>query len=176
MAEKHPTPTHGLFKNLSGMKFGRLSIVSYAGMNRHSQSLWLCRCDCGKDKIIRSLTLKNGESTSCGCRQREVVGSMNRTHGCASANNRTPEYRSWKAMWTRCTNRKQKDAKTYIGRGITICKRWKSFENFLADMGPKPSLKHSIDRYPDNDGNYEPGNCRWATAKEQSSNSRRWAH
>ena len=96
------------------------------------------------------------------------------THGENRRGKRTPEYISWTNLVQRCTNPKNVSFNNYGGRGITVCERWLKFENFLADMGRRPSAKHSLDRYPDNDGNYEPSNCRWATAKQQAHNSRNY--
>ncbi len=98
-----------------------------------------------------------------------LVSSHNVTHGFARRSREHPLYRTWAAMWQRCTNLKNTDFEHYGGRGITVCDQWRDFAAFLADMGPKPSPTHSLDRIK-NDGNYEPGNCRWATAKQQRAN------
>ena len=128
------------------------------------------RCECGTEKTARLYQLRDGISKSCGCFRKEVFV----THGRSRTNDRT--YRSWTHMVQRCTNPDVDCWENYGGRGITVCERWlNSFSNFLADMGPRPSLEHSIERI-ENDGNYEPGNCAWATKKEQCNNTRfnRW--
>lgn len=102
---------------------------------------------------------------SCGCLRHLLLGIRSKTHGMAESK----EYRSWVAMWSRCTNPEHVAYRRYGGRGITICERWSEFENFFADMGPKPTPKHSIERI-NNDGNYEPSNCKWATPFEQAQN------
>lgn len=133
---------------------------------------WLCLCSCGEEKIIQGSSLRNSTSRSCGCLLRELNQSRS-THGESSANE-TAEYLAWNSMKQRCLNPSTRYYHRYGGRGITVCARWRhSYENFLADVGRRPSIQFSLDRYPNPDGNYEPGNVRWATAKEQASNRSR---
>lgn len=159
-------------KDRSGLRYGRLFVIQREA-NLGPHIAWLCRCDCGATTVVRGMQLQSGHTTSCGCRKREVmaqlgdVGRKNRTHGCTN----TPEFRCWSSMHTRCDNPHSQGYARYGGRGITICEQWRSFESFLADMGPRPTMHHSIDRI-DVNGNYEPRNCRWATPTEQSRNQR----
>lgn len=169
MAEQKPIPSHPRFKDLTGKTFEQLVVLYYCGRaGRHS--LWFCRCNCGKACVIRGRNLRSGNSVSCGCYNRESTPRRARTHGLRH----TPEYEAWANMKTRCYNSRRRSYARYGGRGIRVCERWlHSFENFLADMGRKPGPEYSLDRYPNNDGNYEPENCRWATLAEQLSNTRR---
>lgn len=155
--------------DLIGKRFGRLVVVEYRGSNAFQQSQYLCKCDCGKEKVVLAGNLTKGATTSCGCVRVEQVRDRSRTHGMTGE----PEHIAWKAMIARCTNPAAENFSYYGGRGISVCERWAtSFEAFFADMGRKPTPEHSIDRI-DVNGNYEPGNCKWATKSEQAKNTRR---
>jgi len=149
-----------------GDRFGRLVVIRLAYRDKRRQARWECRCDCGRTSTPGQSALNSGKTTSCGHHRKNFA---NVKHGYSPVG-RTPTYRSWSSMWTRCTNANAPDYKWYGGRGITICKRWKKFENFLADMGERPDGT-TLDRKSVN-GNYTPSNCRWATDSEQQNNRR----
>ena len=154
---------------LIGEKFGRLTIVEF--IERKNLHTWYkCVCTCGGSTTTTLNNLRRGSTQSCGCLQRERASKSNTRHGYA---NRTPEYRTWKTMKDRCYNNKNKRFYDWGGRGIKVCERWlNSFTNFLEDMGYRPSKEHSLDRFPDIDGDYGPNNCRWATRFEQGRGKR----
>ena len=157
--------------DMVGEQCGQLCVIADAGSDKHGQGQWLCRCSCGRMTTVVGPDLRSGHTKSCGCLSVALVIERSTRHGGARRHAHTSEHRSWAHMKERCRNAECNDYANYGGRGIRVCERWESFENFLADMGPRPSAKHSIDRI-NNDGNYEPGNCRWATRCQQNSNQR----
>jgi hypothetical protein len=163
--------------DLTGMTFGRWTVLSRVENDKHGNAQWLCRCVEGNERVVRGSDLRRGNSQNCGCVRRESVAKRSHKHGHARKTQTTAEYHAWRDMRNRCHNPRNKKYRDYGGRGIRVCWRWLSengFQLFLEDMGPKPEPKrlYSIDRYPNNDGNYEPSNCRWATASQQRTNQR----
>jgi hypothetical protein len=131
------------------------------GPNKGSKTRFYCKCDCGRVKLFYSCALKSLHMHSCGC-------SINTTHHLSNH----PLYNCWQSMWARCTKRHNPSYKNYGGRGIKVCDRWRNVQNFITDMGEKPTPKHSIER-KNNDGDYTPENCKWSTRIEQNRNSRK---
>lgn len=156
--------------DLRGKRFGRLTVRKIQRIPFAREVSWLCECDCGRTKVILGGSLRSGYTTSCGCLHKEIASRKHLIHGHARKKLNSPIYGSWCGMISRCTNPRNKQWDNYGGRGITVCRRWYKFKNFLADMGEAPPGL-SLDRI-NNDGNYEPGNCRWATAKQQANNRR----
>lgn len=155
--------------DLCGKVFARLTVLYRHGTGANRSAMWKCRCACGNEAVVQASLLRGGKVKSCGCLRVEIK----QTHGNAKHGRYSREYVAWASMKDRCHNRSRRAWKHYGGRGISVCERWdKSFENFLADMGLSPSEKHSLDRI-NNEGNYEPDNCRWATKQEQCGNTRR---
>jgi hypothetical protein len=153
-------------EDLSGRRFGMLVAKSLSHMSSNGTAKWLCECDCGSTKVVFSTVLRRGTSC-CGCQTSKRISVARTTHGLTL----TPTYRSWRAMKARCRNPKSPDFDWYGGRGILVCDRWfDSFEAFLDDMGEHPPGL-TLDR-SDNSGDYEPDNCVWSTAKEQTNNKR----
>ena len=156
--------------DIAGKRFGKLLVVRFVPDDTKYSS-WECLCDCGKKKVILHQSLRRGATVSCGCFHKERLGEANKTHGESGKSSRTREYRIWANMMDRCHWGKTPSFAYYGARGIKVCDRWHSYENFLADMGRSPEGT-SLDR-KDNDGNYSPDNCRWATRRQQFLNTSR---
>ena len=148
-----------------GKRFGRLVVLSEAERNKCGSRRWLCQCDCGEQKAITGNNLSTNQTTSCGCFQREGAAARKLTHGMRH----TKIYKVWHSMLERCHDTKNQAWIRYGGRGIKVCESWKSFENFIADMGNTPFAGAQIDR-ENNNGDYEPSNCRWATGTQNARN------
>lgn len=154
--------------DLTGAKFGRLTALAEAPRERGNWRVrWTCQCDCGVRTTVSASHLTMGKIQSCGCLKSELDVTRNRTHG----KSKTPTYKNWAEMLKRCRNPKSKNWEYYGGRGITVCDRWLSFENFLEDMGERPDGM-SVERMNNSLG-YSPENCKWATFLEQMNNTRK---
>jgi hypothetical protein len=182
---------------LAGRKFGSWNAEREVERNKNKHRVYWCRCDCGTERKVVAQTLRDGKSVSCGCtkgtaiakartkhghatmRQFPTSGSHGRKHGhTANVDGvvfRSKTYTSWEAMKKRCDGKSENSRRYYVRYGVKVCDRWMDFRNFLADMGEAPEGM-TLDRYPDNTGNYEPGNCRWATQQQQNDNRRTKGH
>ncbi len=159
--------------NLTGHKFERLSVIEEHGRDKHGFVIWKCICDCNKVILVSGTNLKSGHTKSCGCYKNERTVERLTKHGRASTKNNDSRkvYAIWASMKARCSNPNNISYHYYGGRGIQVCDRWKTFENFLADMGEKPD-NYSLERV-DVNGDYNPQNCIWILRSEQSLNTRR---
>ena len=160
----------------TNLRYKRLVAIRFVEIRRNRMAYWLCRCDCGAEVIVQGGHLTSGNTGSCGCLVRDNASDLPRSpslrHGHARTASMTPEYRSWRSMKNRCTNPRDIGYADYGGRGISVCDEWlNSFDQFLADMGLKPTRSHTINRI-DNETGYERDNCLWSSKTEQSRNTR----
>ena len=158
----------GKFIDLTKQKFGRLTVIERKENNKRKNAQWLCQCNCGNYSIVVARDLRNSNTKSCGCFQKDQTRSASYIHGYGSVKIKNRTYKTWAQMHHRCNNPNSQNYKNYGGRGIKVCKKWWKFEGFLQDMGERP-LNMSIDRI-DNDGHYCKKNCQWSTAKGQARN------
>lgn len=160
------------FVNLTGRQFARLTVIARAPLTKNWRTKWLCKCACGNQTTVDAYHLKHGQIKSCGCLAKELTAMRSITHGETVGRKISTEYLCWESMLRRCSDSGRKQWGNYGGRGIKVCQRWRqSFQNFLMDMGRKPGKEFSIERI-NNDGDYEPSNCKWATPVEQVRNRR----
>lgn len=161
--------------DLGGKVFGFLEVLQREGRARNGAVLWRCGCAaCGKETVLAGGQLTSGKNQSCGCSKRTLITQRKTRHGHNKVGERSSEYRIWALMKDRCNNPKSRAYKDYGGRGIRVHPAWEnSFEQFLKDVGSRPHPGLSLDRFPDKNGNYEPGNVRWATRDEQANNTRK---
>lgn len=152
---------------MTGLVFGRLTVLERGENSNRGKARWVCRCDCGRTTTVAGADLRSGHTQSCICLHREVVTGKLTTHGMS----KITAHRSWEAMIQRCSNPKNPTFKNYGGRGIKVCEAWLTFEQFVSDMGERPAGT-SLGRI-NNECGYEPSNCRWETPKTQARNTRR---
>lgn len=177
MATIIPIPPGKRFQDLSGQRFGRLVVLGWAGYSKPN-AVWVCKCDCGGENLVPSGNLVAGRTRSCGCLNLENLSKSGSADFCARDTKKHPEYKVWGQMIRRCHNPQTRRFEDYGGRGITVCNRWRHGEDgqhgfacFMADMGSRPSPKHTIDRV-NNDLGYSPQNCEWRSRTDQTRNRR----
>lgn len=173
MPSELDTKTHFGSQSLVGKKYGRLTVVEYAGRKKSAsggrQYYWRCNCSCGNTTVVQGSDLKSRNTISCTCLRNENTARLKLRHGCARVGQKHPIYSCWEGMWARCTRPKNPSYPWYGAKGISVCERWREFENFFEDMSPEWKRGLEIDRISSK-GNYEPGNCKWSTRKEQMRN------